>query len=243
MRTAFLPALVVALLTSACSHATVERLPISTPIAQAVIHSAPSHSLAATSTVLLDTPILDNTRPPSSTAVPPQITAAPTEVAAPTAPLAATVETAQPRAAARLVIDAIGLDMPLVAVGLDETIPIVPDHDIGWFNQSAAPGEGDNVVLWGHALRFRNTPQIPAPFGRLKELTLGTQIMVYDSAGRAFTYHITQQIWATPDQVSYILPTGSERLTMVSCIGDRVITAQGVDMTHRLITIAEPITS
>jgi hypothetical protein len=67
-------------------------------------------------------------------------------------------------------------------------------------------------------------------------------MVLYDNQGAAYSYTITHQLWVTPDQVSYILPTGSERVTIVSCIGDQVIASDGtvVNMTHRLITIAEP---
>jgi hypothetical protein len=52
---------------------------------------------------------------------------------------------------------------------------------------------------------------------------------------------VTQQVWAKPEQVEYILPKGSERITMVSCIGSAVIAGgEVIDMSNRLITIAEP---
>lgn len=141
----------------------------------------------------------------------------------------------------RVVIPDIGMDRDLAHVGLDaRNVPIVPKHDPAWYERSAVPGTGGNVVLWGHALRFRSTPDIPAPFGRLKELSVGAKITLYTSDGAAYTYVITQQIWATPDQAQYIWPKDHELLTMVSCIGDMVITKRGVEMTHRLITIAEP---
>lgn len=202
------------------------------PMARAVVEAAPSHHLATTSIALLDTPILDDA-PPTPTP------AAPTPTLEPTAPALPTV-VVMPAAAIRLTIAGIDLDLPLLPVGLDGTTPIVPPHDAAWFIHSAAPGQGDNVVVWGHALRFRNAPDIPAPFGRLKEVTPGERIIVYDNLGGAHAYIVTQQIWATPDQVGYILPTGSERLTLVSCIGDRIVTERGVDMSHRLITIATP---
>jgi sortase (surface protein transpeptidase) len=143
----------------------------------------------------------------------------------------------------RLVIDDIAFDRPLIPVGLDtDSAPIVPKHDAGWFTESATPGQGENIVLWGHALRFRDRPDVPAPFGRLDQLRLGARMVLYDALGKAYAYTITRQLWVTPDQVSYILPTGKERVTMVSCIGDQVLGRDGkvVNMTHRLITIAEP---
>ena len=91
-------------------------------------------------------------------------------------------------------------------------------------------------------MRFRDTPDIPAPFGRLNRLRLGASILLYDGHGASHAYTITQQVWATPDQVEYILPKGKEQVTLVSCIGNEVLASDGsvVNMTHRLITIAEP---
>src|SRR5262245_8399120 len=149
----------------------------------------------------------------------------------------------QASAPTRLVIDAIGLDYRTVGVGMDGNGDlIVPDHDVGWYTASAAPGQGDNVVFWAHVLRFANAPDIPAPFARLEELPIGARVTIYDDLGNAHAYAVTQQIHATPDQVEYILPVGRERVTMVSCYGTSVIVdGSVVDMSHRLITIAEPI--
>jgi hypothetical protein len=156
--------------------------------------------------------------------------------AAPPPPLQASAPT-------RLVINSIGLDYRTVAVGMDGRGElIVPDHDVGWYTSSAAPGQGDNVVFWAHVLRFASAPNIPAPFARLKELPVGARLTIYDDLGTPHAYAITQQIQATPDQVEYILPIGHERVTMVSCYGSSVIVdGSVVDMSHRLITIAEPI--
>ena len=141
-----------------------------------------------------------------------------------------------------MVIGDIKLDGRLVSVGLDKNrIPIVPNHDIGWYNLSARPGEGDNIVLWGHVLRFREAPKIPAPFARIKQLKPGASVKLYDRDGNIHAYVVTRQVWVTPDQVEYILPKGREMVTMVSCIGDKIIQdGEVVDESHRLITIAEP---
>jgi sortase (surface protein transpeptidase) len=145
-------------------------------------------------------------------------------------------------APSRIVIDDIKLDYRPVSVGLDKRlIPIVPDHDVGWYNLSSGPGEGDNIVFWGHVLRFTNAPKIPAPFARVKELAPGASVVLYDSAGNEHRYVVKQQIWVRPDQIEYILPQGKEMVTMVSCIGDKVISnGEVIDESHRLITIAEP---
>ncbi|NJN15037.1 MAG: class F sortase [Oscillochloris sp.] len=143
----------------------------------------------------------------------------------------------------RLQVPLINLDHPITAVGLDRNgVPIVPDHDIGWYELSAAPGAGENIVLWGHVLRFRHAPDLPAPFAHLKDVPVGARITLINQDGERFAYVVSRQIWVTPDQVQYILPQGREMVTMVSCIGDQVIEdGEVTDMTHRLITIAEPV--
>lgn len=140
-------------------------------------------------------------------------------------------------------IPAIEMNRPVLLSGLDEQgAPVVPKHDVGWYGLSAAPGEGENIVLWGHVLRFLDAPEIPAPFARLKDLPIGARITLTSRGGDSFTYVVRQKVWATPDQVAYIQPQGRERLTLVSCIGDQVIEdGEVTDMSHRLITIAEPV--
>ena len=134
------------------------------------------------------------------------------------------------------------MDQQIVSVGLDKKrVPIVPDHEVGWYNLSAQPGQGDNIVLWGHVLRFRQAPKIPAPFARIKEVKPGASVVLYDQAGKAYNYVVKQQIWVLPSEVEYILPKNKEMITLVSCIGDKVINnGEVVDESHRLITIAEP---
>lgn len=200
-------------------------------------------------------PTLAPTSTPVATAVPTlelptamAPTASATELAAAVGPVAPTAAPTaeQQRAVAgepvRLVINDITIDRPLIPVGLDERrVPIVPNHDVGWYTYSARPGEGENIVLWGHVLRFRDTPDIPAPFARLDELGLGAELVLYSADGVAHRYRVTDKVLATPDQVEYILPAGRELLTLVSCIGDKVIVDGSVEMTHRLITIAERV--
>ncbi|HEX5689591.1 MAG TPA: class F sortase, partial [Roseiflexaceae bacterium] len=124
----------------------------------------------------------------------------------------------------RLTIDEVGIDQPIVSVGVDPNgEPVVPDHEVGWWDASAAPGRGENVVLWAHVLRFMYAPDIPAPFERLKEVSIGSAVTVYDDQGQPHPYAVTDRIEVTPDQVEYLLPKGREIVTMVSCYGDSVI--------------------
>jgi sortase (surface protein transpeptidase) len=163
------------------------------------------------------------------------------EVAPPTPEPAANTDN-QPAQPSRLIIPAIGLDLEPMPVGLDENrVPIVPKHDVGWFEFSSMPGAGSNVVFWGHVLRWRDSPEIPAPFARVHELQPGAELRVTTVEGRERIYHVTQQVWARPDEVQYVRPTSTERVTLVSCIGDNVIMDGTLTKEFRLITIAEPV--
>ncbi len=149
---------------------------------------------------------------------------------------------AKASAPTRLEIPAIGLDMRTVSVGLDKRrYPIVPKYDIGWYNFSAMPGQGNNIVFWGHVLRFKATPKIPAPFARIHELKRGALIVVTNRAGEQHRYKVTRSVQVTPDQIKYVLPTGKEQITLVSCIGDNVVARGNLTKKYRLITIAEPV--
>lgn len=177
--------------------------------------------------------------PPTAT-IAPSATTAPTSIPEPT-PIPPT-PTDVPTEPVRLEIPDIGLDYQPVSVGLDKNnIPIVLDHDVGWYNLSAMPGQGENVVFWAHVLRFKATPNIPAPFARVAELKPGAQIVVTTAGGKQMRYQVTQSVRVKPSEVQYILPTGKEQVTLVSCIGDKVIENGFVTKTERLVTIAEPV--
>jgi len=247
----------LALLLSACGGAQPTEQPASVPTA-ADSASAPAPTAEAATTVPTEaaqaaapTAELFRAEPTSPIAQQPTDTSAqdaptativPTEAIAATAQPAADIEPGQPGEPTRIVIEAVGMDQQIVSVGLDKKrVPIVPDHEVGWYNLSAQPGQGDNIVLWGHVLRFRQTPKIPAPFARIKEVKPGAAVVLYDQAGKAHNYVVKQQLWVLPSEVEYILPKDKEMITLVSCIGDKVINnGEVVDESHRLITIAEP---
>ena len=236
--------------TSTSSNAPLTPPPVAASTSIATLPSTPTAALPVAETAAPATaePTLAPTVPPTTVAS----AAAATPVAAgddtPLLDENHAAPTAAPALAAaaasdpvRIVIGEIKMDQKLVSVGLDaKRQPIVPKHDAGWYNLSARPGQGENVVLWGHVLRFKSTPKLPAPFARVKELKPGAAITLYTADGAPHTYHVQRQVLVTPDQVQFILPTGAEQLTLVSCIGDKVILDGALEMTNRLVTIAVP---
>lgn len=228
------------LLLSACSETTTSAtVPSPTPAASI---TPTAEQLSSPSLQPSPTPSTTPTHAPTATATSsatPTLQLTPASSITPIPP--PTLPPVGDRTPVRLVIPEISLNRELIPVGLDaQNIPIVPDHDVGWYIYSAKPGQGENIVLWGHVLRFRKAPQIPAPFANIDRLQIGSEILLYSADGTAFRYVVARKERVTPDQVQYILPTGDERLTLVSCIGDRVIVDGNVELTHRLITIAVP---
>jgi sortase (surface protein transpeptidase) len=240
--------ILIALLLSACGAAQPPDQPAAAPTQPAATSAIPTPAAptdapapTAAEPTAAPTAELFRAEPTSPVVLPPTATPAPTQVAQPTAQPAAAND-GQSGEPTRIVIDSVDIDQKIVSVGLDKNrVPIVPNHDVGWYNLSAQPGQGENIVFWGHVLRFRQTPKIPAPFARLKEVKPGAEIVIYDHGGSSHAYVVKKQIWALPSEVEYILPKDKEMITLVSCIGDKVIDdGEVVDESHRLITIAEP---
>jgi sortase (surface protein transpeptidase) len=207
--------------------------PTSTPPAAATNTPAPSPTAAATSFPPTESPAAASTAASDLPALSPEnAPQTPGETAAPQ-------EASEPT---RIVIPALGLDLPTVSVGLDaQQVPIVPKHDVGWFTASSKPGERSNVILWGHVLRWTDSPEIAAPFERIHELQPGAEIVVVTADGQEHRYGVTQQIQTRPDETQLLYPTLSERITLVSCIGDKVVQNGTLTKEFRLVTIAEPL--
>jgi LPXTG-site transpeptidase (sortase) family protein len=164
------------------------------------------------------------------------------------APGAALLEPAARQAmvdgSARLVIEAIGVDAPILPVGLMEMQEdgrkysqwqVPDDYAVGWHRTSAGLGLPGNMVLNGHNNAHG------AVFRDLGELGFGEEIVLYHGQ-QAHRYQVVhrelleenkQPLSARLDNAKWMLPTSDERLTLISCWPH-------VGTTHRLIVIATP---
>lgn len=109
--------------------------------------------------------------------------------------------------------------------GITGQQPIVQPGVVNWWQESAEPGQGDNVVLYGHSSDV---------FEDLHTIQPGAVVTV---TWRGIDYgYIVKWVFIvdedTPEQRAenghWLRPVGQERLTMVTCAGD-----------DRLIVIAE----
>jgi LPXTG-site transpeptidase (sortase) family protein len=150
-----------------------------------------------------------------------------------------------PEVPARIVIESIGLDAPVVPAPVEfETLAgkefmkwLVPaERATGWHTTSAMLGETGNTVLNGHHNAFGEV------FVTLDDVVEGDIIWV-ESKNSRFSYQITNKI-VLPEKyeelevrmhnAQWLLPSVDERLTLISCWPYE-------SNTHRLIVVASPI--
>ena len=118
---------------------------------------------------------------------------------APTAPAATSASTATTAATpARVAIPPIGLDDPVVALGLDQNGQIVPpNHTVQWYTGSAVPGTPGIAVIAGHV-----TSPKPDVFYRLSELAPGNTFTVTDRRGVAIAFRVTRVGRSTKEELT-----------------------------------------
>ena len=197
--------------------------PASTPTVAFLPLIAPPTVTAA---LPADTPGSSKTIPPGATA-----TAIPTPTPTPARPT-------------RIVIPEIGVDAPVVAISLQpaevdgqtQTVwPVPATYAAGWHDTSAPLGVPGNTVLNGH-----NTTNGEV-FRDLYTLEIGEAITIYaDDTPYAYTVseililpEADQPLEVRLENARYILPTGDERLTLVTC-------HPYGSLRYRLIVIAHP---
>ena len=131
---------------------------------------------------------------------------------------------------------------------------VIPKNTAGHHLNSAALGQPDNLVISGHNNIFGRVfmPISQAwdndhrkkvdDFADESNVLDGRELLLYDAAGKAYTYVITDFYRLKDTGVSrqqrvangrFILPTGDERVTIVTCWPP-------TNNTHRLVVIARP---
>jgi len=181
---------------------------------------------------------------------PADVASTPTAVPGPSATDPVTATTPIPPAPTptlptRIVIPEIGVDAPVVTVSLEpveldgqmQSVWGVPaSYAAGWHDTSAPLGVSGNTVLNGH-----NTTNGEV-FRDLYTLAIGDVVTVY-SNDASYTYEISeililpeagQPLEVRLENARYILPTGDERLTLVTC-------HPYGSLRNRLIVIARPV--
>ena len=176
---------------------------------------------------------------PLPTALPATLTTTPTQ--APTANPPTTVPHFAPT---RLIIPAINLDVPIVAVGWSVTVQngqqvsewdVPGDRTVGWLNTTALVGVPGNTVLVGHqnvdGRVFENLEYLQS--GAEIQLLAGNELHKYTVALRTIVPEKDQPLAVRLENARWIGRSNDERLTLITCWPRN-------DNTHRLILVALP---
>ena len=88
--------------------------------------------------------------------------------------------------------------------------------NIGHLNGTGWFGQNKNVVLAGHSETIDRLPNV---FYNLANIEVGAEIYVYAN-GTAYHYVVTSLEWVVPTDLTSVLPTGHDQLTLITCDTD-----------------------
>lgn len=91
--------------------------------------------------------------------------------------------------------------------GVTGVRPVVTPGHVNWWNMSARPGEGENIVLYGHSTDV---------FKDLDQVKIADSVRL-DFQGTAYVYTVTYIFTTDRTDGRWILPAKKERVTLVTC--------------------------
>jgi sortase A len=177
-------------------------------------------------------------------------------------PAAAPTAVPAPQLPVRLAIPDLKIDAKVVEMGW-KTVQtkngpvsewVIPKNAAGHHVNSAPLGQGENLVISGHnnilgrvfmpiSQAWNNDSRKKVDnFTDESDILDGRELRLYDAAGKVYTYVITDFYRLKDTGVSreqrvangrFILPSGDERVTIVTCWPP-------TNNTHRLVVIARP---
>jgi len=138
---------------------------------------------------------------------------------------AAAKPTLSPDDPVRLVIPSIGINAPVEMLGIqpDGDLATPTQHpwdDVGWYAQGPHPGERGSAVIDGHLDRPGG---YPAVFWRLRDIQVGEDVQVTNTAGKTLHFRVTRVIFFAPDQAplqDIFGNQGGTYLNLITCAGD-----------------------
>ena len=125
--------------------------------------------------------------------------------------------------ATRLQIDSIGVNAPIMTLGLDANrVPEVPNYQntsnaaavVAWYDFSAVPGSGSNAVFAGHV-----TWDGRAVFYKLDQLKPGDTVKVGTQDGKTLVYQVYENLLVPPTRVDLLAGTDTNIVTLITCGG------------------------
>ena len=106
----------------------------------------------------------------------------------------------------------LGIDLEVKEASINNGIWEISETTASFLNSSAKPGEGGNIVIYGH-----NKKDI---LGKLiGNIKTGMEIQIFSQNGTFFRYETIEIKTVTPNEIGVVLPTDYEILTLYTCTG------------------------
>jgi len=151
---------------------------------------------------------------------------------------------------ARMIIEKINVDAPIITLGLDENfVPQVPGdpYVVAWYDFSTRPGWGSNAVFSGHVDWTIDGQPVIGVFYYLRDLELDDVITIVLEDGTEYNYKVFANRalpYDDPEVLAVMGPTPNDVITLITCGGTWVrdpSSPLGGNYTHRQIVQAELI--
>lgn len=218
----------------------------------ALIQASPSSVPSSATPTLIGLPEAGGPQPTRPASSPTPVTLEPTATSTqvpptlpPQTPTATAPVPAHYYAPMRILIPAIHLDSPVIAVGWTVTEQngqkvsewnVPSERKVGWLNTSALVGMPGNTVLVGHqnvdGRVFENLEYLQ--LGDEIQLQAGDELHKYTIVARTIVPEKDQPIEVRLENARWIGRSNDERLTLITCWPRN-------DNTHRLILVALPV--
>ncbi|KQN41644.1 class F sortase [Frigoribacterium sp. Leaf44] len=145
-------------------------------------------------------------------------------------------------APAAVSVPAIGLDAPLIGLGIADDgameVPVDAD-DVGWFTGGGKPGGRGPTVIAAHV----DSASGPAVFARLDELVVGDRVDVTTVDGGVVSYAVTEVVDVPKAEFPTTRVFGAQptdRLRLITCGG--VFDRGSGHYDQNRVVFAEPVT-
>ena len=125
---------------------------------------------------------------------------------------------------ARVTISSLKIDLPVEEGKIDNGVWSISQKGASHLIFSKNPGEGGNIVVYGHNKK--------AIFGPILWVKKDEKITLIDKDDKEFNYRVVETKIVNPAQIEYVLPKNEEILTLYTCIG--------FADTKRFIVVAKP---
>lgn len=156
---------------------------------------------------------------PRSDLVP--VAAAPATTASPSMTVPSTTTTAPPQPPARLRIPSIGVDAPVVPVGLepDGSMEVPDATDVGWYEPGARPGSTQGSAVLAAHVDYAGRP---GAFFDLRLLPEGAEVFVVAPDGHELRFLVEGRAQVDKDELpveELFRSAGPPLLTLITCGG------------------------